>query len=105
MDMNRQLWLVMAICVGAGLWHWTTREPSAVSQSAGVIAPNAPIQTELLKAAPIEFGRFKLTPLAEFRTDARVLSRKRYRSDAESELSPMDFALGWGRMSDNSVLE
>jgi hypothetical protein len=32
------------------------------------------------------------------------LSKKKYRSGREAELSPFDLALGWGRMSDEDVL-
>jgi hypothetical protein len=49
-------------------------------------------------------GRFQLTPVADFQAEARVLSRRGYDYDDEAELSPMDFALGWGRMSDSAVL-
>lgn len=45
-----------------------------------------------------------LTPLAGFSIDARVLSRRDYRSDREADLSPVDLALGWGRMRDDAVL-
>jgi hypothetical protein len=34
-----------------------------------------------------------------------VLSTERYRFDRAAELSPVDFALGWGPMSDSKVLE
>ncbi|KAF1708812.1 hypothetical protein CSC70_11935 [Pseudoxanthomonas kalamensis DSM 18571] len=47
---------------------------------------------------------YRLTPLAGFSIEARVLSRKDYRSGRESELSPTDLALGWGRMSEDAVL-
>jgi hypothetical protein len=45
-----------------------------------------------------------LRPLAHFSLTARVLSCDDYRCDAESDLSPTDLALGWGRMSDSTVL-
>jgi hypothetical protein len=43
--------------------------------------------------------------LANFEIRARVLSSERYRWDAGAKLSPIDLALGWGRMSDSAVLE
>jgi hypothetical protein len=36
---------------------------------------------------------------------ARILSTERYRFDALAALAPEDLALGWGPMSDNTVLE
>lgn len=70
-----------------------------------VTALAPPLQTP----APASLGPFQLraatlTPLAGFSIDARVLSRRDYRSDREAELSPTDLALGWGRMRDDTVL-
>lgn len=45
-----------------------------------------------------------LTPLAGFSVAARVLGRENYRFDAGATYSPMDLALGWGRMNDDTVL-
>lgn len=105
--MNRNLVLALAICAGGALWHWHTREPSPVARDPGVLAPNAPVQRDLpaSQRRPITHGEFELTPLAEFHTEARLLSRLSYRSDEGAALSPLDFALGWGRMSDTSVIE
>ncbi len=46
-----------------------------------------------------------LETLASFEIEARVLSTKEYSSDRESELVPVDLALGWGAMSDSAVLD
>ena len=104
--MNRQGLLILVICCVGGLWHWHTREPSAVERGPGVLAPQAPLQRDLAAGQPqIRHGDFKLTPLAEFRTESRLLSRLSYSMDEGAALSPLDFALGWGRMSDTTVIE
>jgi len=54
--------------------------------------------------APFHLRAATLTPLAGFSIDAKVLSRRDYRSDRESQLAPTDLALGWGRMRDDTVL-
>jgi hypothetical protein len=54
--------------------------------------------------APFRLKAATLTPLAGFSIDARVLSRREYRSDREADLSPVDLALGWGRMREDAVL-
>jgi hypothetical protein len=41
---------------------------------------------------------------ATYQLTARVLAREPYHFDAMSDLVPEDLALGWGPMSDNSVL-
>jgi hypothetical protein len=46
-----------------------------------------------------------LNALAQFAISARVLSAEKYRIGREAELSPIDLALGWGRMSDSAVVE
>ncbi len=104
--MNRNLLLALAICLGGALWHLQTREPSPITRAPGVLAPNAPLQRDLsANQRPITHGEFELTPLAEFSAQARLLSRLSYRHDEGAALSPLDFALGWGRMSDSAVID
>ena len=69
----------------------------------GVMAPDDPIQTSPVRSE-FMFNGFTLDPVAAFEVEARLLSRESYWTDTESELSPVDFALGWGRMSDESIL-
>lgn len=102
--MNRELKLLLAICVLGGLWHLHTRPPSAIARAPGVLAPDPPVQQTLQAPATITRGEFTLTPLASFAVEARLLSRLAY-SDEGSALAPLDFALGWGRMSDTAVIE
>ncbi len=103
--MNSRVWLILAICIAGGLWHLHTREPSPIDREPGVIAPEPPVQRNFSdRQAPIVHGEFELTPLAEFSVQGRLLSRLSYRSDAGAALSPLDFALGWGRMSDTTVI-
>lgn len=56
------------------------------------------------RGQPFSVGDFRLTPVATFDVEARVLSRARYRSGVESELSPWDLFLGWGEMSDERIV-
>jgi len=69
------------------------------------LALAAPLQSRV----PSGIGAFRLEPatlrpLAGFSVDARVLSRLDYDHGRESDLSPTDLALGWGRMRDDAVL-
>lgn len=67
----------------------------AKTHSEGVLAPNDPIQDEADEET-FEHNGFELTRLATYEIEARVISIKSYNHD----LSPLDFALGWGNMSD-----
>jgi hypothetical protein len=76
----------------------------AVYYGPGVFAPNIPLQNNLDSNASFSFKGHSITKLAEFEIKAKVLSREDYQSGREAELSPTDLALGWGRMSDESVI-
>lgn len=98
-----KIWLLLlAIAAWAG-WSWWGSRP--IARAAGIIAPTDPVQVDFASPQPpIAFKDATLHPLARFSLTARVLSRDDYHFDAEAELSPTDLALGWGRMSDTSVL-
>ena len=70
------------------------------------VAPfDPPLQTPAPDSLPpFQLRAATLIPLAGFSIDARVLSRRNYRSDREAALSPIDLALGWGRMREDAVL-
>lgn len=71
-----------------------------------MFAPQAPIQQKIHSSEPkILLEGYTISSLATFELKAKVLSRKNYSFGRESDLSPTDLALGWGRMSDESVLE
>jgi hypothetical protein len=50
-------------------------------------------------------GEYLVTPLASFDIKAKLLSKESYSLGREADLSPVDFTLGWQKMSDESVLE
>jgi hypothetical protein len=96
-------WVLLVIVLVAGWYWWPGLE---ISRPAGVAVAGAPVQQALGGPAP-RLGKagYEITPLARFELDARVLGVERYRFDRGSDLSPVDLALGWGRMSDTAVLE
>lgn len=102
MSTGRILLLIASLAVA--WWLWATRD---VEHPPGVVvAPDEPTQTELEEpASPWEHGGYRITPLARFRLTARLLGTERYRFDGGADLSPVDFALGWGRMSDTAVID
>ncbi|HSB95993.1 MAG TPA: hypothetical protein VLC91_06080 [Spongiibacteraceae bacterium] len=98
--MLKRLLIVALLVWGAHSW-WKSR---SVTYGAGVVAAHAPEQTALDEARPFDLNGYRITPLAKFVVDARVLSREDYRLGREADLSTTDFMLGWGRMSDENVL-
>jgi hypothetical protein len=69
-----------------------------------MLVADIPEQQILDDAESFDFNGYRITPLATFDLQGRVLSRKDYRFGREAELAPVDIAFGWGRMSDSAVL-
>ncbi len=97
--------IVLATLCAVAWWAWNTF--GSISRPEGVLAPSEPVQAELPpdRADAWTFLGWRVTPLATYDIEARVLSRKLYRNDTFAELCRLDLALGWGRMSDTAVLE
>jgi hypothetical protein len=98
----RWRWVCIALVVFGASRYLATSEVTAPS---GRIAPDDPVQTEPSNAQNYAVGDYSLEPLAKFDITARVLSKENYRIGREADLSPLDLALGWGAMSDSSVLD
>jgi len=95
-------WIIVGFLILAGFTSWFMHRP--VHHEPGIIAPNEPVQKIIENAQPFDFKGFKITPLAQFSLEARILSRKRYRFGQDAKLSPIDLALGWKQMSNEAVL-
>jgi len=76
-----------------------------VEYGPGVLAPHEPLQTKIELPKPFVFKEELYTPLANFSIQAKVLSKENYSLDRGAAHSPTDLALGWGRMSDESIIE
>ena len=57
------------------------------------------------KIRTVKKDEFDLSLTHRFSLDALVLSRKTYSVDEESDISPVDLALGWGPMSNPNPLK
>lgn len=67
---------------------------------------DSPLQSDVNNRIGImQLGESKLTPLAGFSLQARVLAREDYNLDSGSEFSPTDLALGWGPMSEPGMAD
>lgn len=101
-----KMWLAAAAALASVFWIWHGQRSPFVHRP-GVPYANrteTPLQDERDVQAPFDFRGFRLAPVAHFDVKARLLMRTTYRMDRESELAPVDFALGWNRMADDEVL-
>lgn len=98
------LWM-LAVGLAGGIWWWSQQPPAALRPDDGVLVAQQPVQEAVLETAAIPHGGYTLLPLAQFEVRARLLSVAWYRGGREAQLAPLDFALGWGPMSDNRLLD
>jgi len=77
---------------------------TVVRHPPGILVAEEPVQRPTT-ATGWESRGYHFTPLAEFEATAVILHLKRYHSGRESDLSPVDLALGWGPMSDQSIID
>jgi len=100
--MKKVLYISLFLLIWMVWRDWDRRE---ITHGPGIIVPEQPRQTGVHDTKPVFMNGFRLTRRAAFDLRARVLSVEKYRWGSEAELSPVDLALGWGVMSDQSVLD
>ena len=96
-------WGILVLVVGLlGWWLWPEPE---LRHPPGVLVAEEPEQRPMSEARRWEKDGYAVTALAQFKIRALVLHRERYSHGRESDLSPLDLALGWGALSDQSVID
>jgi hypothetical protein len=70
----------------------------------GILVSGEPSQV-LISLPGWELKDFHISPLADFSLRALVVGVSPYWFDRGSAISPVDFAVGWGPMSDPAVIE
>ncbi len=104
-------WILIALVILGAYHGWKQRgndrfDPAPPPASAPrVEVEQEPFQQALDADAP-QFRKkdYQFTSLAAFSMSARVISTKEYSFDRVADFAPIDFALGWGRMSDPALL-
>lgn len=76
-----------------------------IKQPPGVLAPDVPKQTKVQQAKTWNKDVYHFTALAKFDLKAKVLGKEHYRFDRTADIAPYDLALGWGRMSDQVIVD
>ena len=120
MPQRNALSLLTIICLVLAVAWWLAHPRSSLPRPSAVdgayaatacVLPGFAASLDIPQQTPVPAGfslpvteGAKLTPLAGFSVQARVLGREDYRLGRESNFSPMDLALGWGRMRDDAVL-
>lgn len=96
-------WLVILLAlIGFGYF---THNKLVQKRLAGIGPVPQTILQESTARPVMQRAEYIIEPVARYEIRARVLSTKRYRTGRAAELSPVDFVLGWGPMSDNAIAE
>lgn len=69
------------------------------------IVSQPPIQKEFASGEAIFKNGYQLMLRDYFEVQGRVLSKRNYLGDERADISPIDVALGWGKMSEMSFLQ
>ncbi|MBK8794244.1 MAG: hypothetical protein IPN59_14300 [Holophaga sp.] len=97
--------LLLGVGLLLGAWGCSVWLDRPLHPPPGRVAAEEPTQGPPAEVATWRYLDYRFTSLATFELRARVLSKERYRWDHGAALSPIDFALGWGPMSDSAVLD
>ena len=96
-------WLaVLLVLIGLGYFMHNKLVQKSLDSYGSVAKQTIQESTD---AQAIKRVGYVIEPVARYEIRAKVLSTERYRIGREAELSPVDFVLGWGPMSDNTVTE
>jgi len=93
--------IIAGLIVGVILFY----PAKSVTYGPGAVAPDWPVQTNIESGEKFPFKGYEITKLAKLDITARILSTEDYGYDRESELAPVDLALGWRQMSDETILD
>ena len=99
--MKKLFFILIALGVFWKFYNYT----GSVSLGPGVMVSEVPLQESVSSTISHKFDDYTINEIATFRIKAKVLAKKNYYLGRESDLSPTDLALGWGNMSDESILD
>lgn len=94
---------ILLLIVSVAAWWWWSSRP--IRYAPGVLVAESPVQEEQSARWLGEVDEFRIIGVARYTLRGRVLGRKRYHSGIQSRLVPVDVATGWGRMSDQAILD
>ena len=91
--MNRYFKGFIILALGFALWNYWLKPDRGISDAADYQSAEGVHQ----------FGDYRMKNLQAYAGEFRVLSREDYSFGREAELSPVDFALGWGSMTNPAI--
>jgi hypothetical protein len=96
---------LIGVLLFAVLFYYIFNRDSGKKYPPGIIVESVPEQINFEAKKVLDHKGYTVVAKASFKGSARVLSRKRYWFDRGAKLVPVDLALGWMEMSDQSVID
>lgn len=100
--MKKSLIIISILIAFVAYFLWPEK---VTTYPAGITAPEQPQQVNLATQKQWHKNDYTINALASYNLKARVLSRNSFSLGKETELSPVDLALGWGPMSDQKIID
>ena len=94
---------VALLLLATPVWLFMSGRP--IRHAPGVLVSEVPLQTNIAAKPLGQIGEWRVTAVAKYHLRGRVLGTKRYYNDPQADLVPVDVAIGWKKMSDQSVLD
>ncbi|MGF1724313.1 hypothetical protein [Photobacterium nomapromontoriensis] len=95
--------IIFTLLLIAASWQFLTTK-SPVTLGPGIFVNEVPFQKAIHPHTSFTLDNFTITKKFEFQIKAKVIAMKNYYFDRQSDISKTDFGLGWGAMSDESMI-
>lgn len=96
---------IIFLLIIAGFLVYSFLPEKEIRHPSGILVDAEPVQKPVFNKLPWQKDDFSVIPLAEFKIKAKVLSRNNFSIGKESDISPLDLALGWGPMSNQAIID
>jgi hypothetical protein len=103
-DGKKKLLLFLALLLALVL-YLEVRSGREITHPPGILINSEPHMAIVKTPRPWKVDGKEIYPLVRFWLQGRVLGSQRYSNDSLSDVCPIDIALGWGPMSDQSILD
>lgn len=97
------IFITVITTLAAGVWYLNPWR--SITHPPGVLVADEPVQKPTAAFPLADVDGWKFMPVADYQISGRVLGTKRYYTGFGSDIVPLDVAIGWGRMSDQAVLD
>jgi hypothetical protein len=96
---------IVALVILFGAYYYFFYESTGKTYEPGILVDSVPEQVNTKGSKVLDHKGYTLITKAAVKVRARVLGKERYYFDDGADVVPVDLALGWKEMSDQSVID